>query len=136
MAKSSASPALLAALKLINGVPLGTTPFEKDYSGGYFHKTQTVVGACLSHPLIARLSFQGYAIKEIAVTTRQLDPSAISPAVSTGTVNFAEPFGAEIYVDGQFVGNIPSSIQLPEGHQVQVKCGNSPDCLKKSARPR
>jgi hypothetical protein len=43
----------------INGVPLGTTPFEEDYPGGYFHKTKTVVGSCLSHPLIARLSFQG-----------------------------------------------------------------------------
>ena len=52
----------------INGVPLGTTPFEKDYPGGYFHKTKTVVGSRLSHPLIARLSFQGYAIKEIALT--------------------------------------------------------------------
>jgi S1-C subfamily serine protease len=56
---------------------------------------------------------------------------ANSPAVSTGTVNFAEPSGAEIYVDGQFVGNIPSTIQLPEGnHQVQGKYGKSPDWLK------
>ena len=56
---------------------------------------------------------------------------AMSAAVSTGTVNFAEPSGAEIYVDGQFVGNIPSTIQLPEGnHQLQVKYGKSPDWLK------
>ena len=52
----------------INGVPLGTTPFEKDYPGGFFHKTKTVVGSRLSHPLTARLSLQGYAIKEIALT--------------------------------------------------------------------
>jgi len=35
--------------------------------GGYFHKTKTVVGSRLLHPLIARLSFQGYAVKEIAL---------------------------------------------------------------------
>ena len=56
---------------------------------------------------------------------------ANSPAVSTGTVNFAEPSGAEIYVDGQLVGNIPSTIQLHEGnYEVQVKYGKSPDWLK------
>src|SRR5438477_3280342 len=52
----------------INGVPLGTTPFEKEYPGSFFHKTKTVVGSRLSHPLTARLSLQGYAIKEIALT--------------------------------------------------------------------
>ena len=26
----------------INGVAVGTTPFEKDYPGGYFHKTKTL----------------------------------------------------------------------------------------------
>jgi hypothetical protein len=28
----------------INGVAVGTTPFEKDYPGGYFHKIKTAVG--------------------------------------------------------------------------------------------
>ena len=52
----------------INGVAVGVTPFEKDYPGGYFHKTKTLVGSRLSHPLIARLSFAGYSIKEIVLT--------------------------------------------------------------------
>jgi S1-C subfamily serine protease len=52
----------------INGVDVGTTPFEKDYPGGYFHKTKTVVGARLGHPLVARLSSLGYAVKEILLT--------------------------------------------------------------------
>jgi hypothetical protein len=49
----------------INGVAVGTTPFEKDYPGGYFRKTKTAVGSRGGHPLVARLSFDGYSIKEI-----------------------------------------------------------------------
>ena len=52
----------------INGVPLGTTPFEKEYPGGYFHRTRTTFGARLEHPLIARLNLAGYATKEIVLT--------------------------------------------------------------------
>jgi serine protease Do len=52
----------------INGVAVGTTPLEKDYPGGYFHKTKTAVGSRLGHPLVARLSFDGYSIKDIVLT--------------------------------------------------------------------
>ena len=51
-----------------DGVAVGTTPFEKDYPGGYFHKTRTVLGARLEHPLIARLSLPGYVTKELKLT--------------------------------------------------------------------
>ncbi len=52
----------------INGVPEGTTPFEKDYPGGYFHKTRTSMGARLEHPMVARISLAGYVTKEIKMT--------------------------------------------------------------------
>jgi S1-C subfamily serine protease len=52
----------------INGVAVGATPFEKDYPGGYFHKTKTAVGSRLGHALVARLSIDGYSIKEIVLT--------------------------------------------------------------------
>ena len=52
----------------IDGVALGTTPFEKDYPGGYFHKTRTSFGARLEHPLVARISLEGYATKELTLT--------------------------------------------------------------------
>jgi S1-C subfamily serine protease len=52
----------------INGVAQGTTPFEKDYPGGYFHKTRTAFGARLEHPMVARLSLAGYATKELTLT--------------------------------------------------------------------
>jgi serine protease Do len=52
----------------INGVPAGTTPFEKDYPGGYFHKTLTSMGSRLEHAMAARISLTGYATKEIPMT--------------------------------------------------------------------
>ena len=52
----------------IDGVKLGVTPLIKDYPGGYFHRTKTVFGSRLEHPLVARLSLAGYSTKEIALT--------------------------------------------------------------------
>jgi S1-C subfamily serine protease len=52
----------------IDGVAMGTTPFEKDYPGGYFHKTRTSFGARLEHPMVARISLAGYTTKELTLT--------------------------------------------------------------------
>ncbi len=52
----------------INGIVVGTTPFEKDFPGGYFHRTRTSLGSRLEHPLVARLNLAGYATKEIPLT--------------------------------------------------------------------
>jgi S1-C subfamily serine protease len=52
----------------IDGVLAGTTPFEKDFPGGYFHKTWTSMGSRLEHPMVARISLEGYATKEIQMT--------------------------------------------------------------------
>jgi S1-C subfamily serine protease len=52
----------------IDGVTMGVTPFEKDYSGGYFHKTRTSFGARLEHPMVARISLAGYSTKELTLT--------------------------------------------------------------------
>jgi S1-C subfamily serine protease len=52
----------------IDGVAVGTTPFEKDFPGGYFHKTHTSFGSRLEHPLVARISLAGYATKELTLT--------------------------------------------------------------------
>jgi serine protease Do len=52
----------------LNGVIVGTTPFEKNFPGGYFHRTRTVLGERLAHPMIARISLLGYATHEIALT--------------------------------------------------------------------
>jgi len=52
----------------IDGVLAGTTPFEKDYPGGYFHKTKTSMGSRLEHPMVARLSLAGYVTREVRMT--------------------------------------------------------------------
>jgi S1-C subfamily serine protease len=52
----------------IDGLPVGTTPFEKDFPGGYFHKTRTSMGSRLEHAMVARVSLAGYATKEVRLT--------------------------------------------------------------------
>lgn len=52
----------------IDGVLEGTTPFEKNFPGGYFLKTKTSMGSRLEHPMVARISLTGYATKELHLT--------------------------------------------------------------------
>jgi S1-C subfamily serine protease len=51
----------------IDGVNVGKTPFVKEYPGGYFRRTKTVVGSRLEHPLMARVTMEGYAPKVVAL---------------------------------------------------------------------
>ncbi len=48
---------------------------------------------------------------------------------SSGNVTISsDPAGAEIYVDGKFVGQTPSTIELPAGaHHVEVKSAGRED---------
>jgi len=57
----------------LDAVAIGTTPCEKDFPGGYFHKTKTSFGARLEHPLVARISLAGYATKELTLTEGPLN---------------------------------------------------------------
>ncbi len=52
----------------LDGVAVGVTPFEKEFPGGYFHKTRTSMGSRLEHPIVARISLSGYASKELKLT--------------------------------------------------------------------
>ena len=52
----------------INGVIVGTTPYEEQVPGGYFRKTKTALGRRLQHPMIARISRAGYTTKEVQMT--------------------------------------------------------------------
>jgi len=52
----------------IDGVLSGTTPFEKEFPGGYFHKTRTSISSRLEHRMVARVSLAGYATKEVQMT--------------------------------------------------------------------
>ena len=57
----------------LDGVVIGTTPCERDFPGGYFHRTKTSFGARLEHPLVARISLAGYATKELTLTEGPLN---------------------------------------------------------------
>lgn len=75
---ASSAPALADKLRItsnpsgaaveIDGVNMGATPFEKEYPGGYFHKTRTAFGTRLEHPMVARISLSGYSTKELTLT--------------------------------------------------------------------
>ena len=166
----------------IDGLVAGTTPYQTDFPGGYFHKTHTAFGARLEHSMVVRISKDGYLSQQITLTNGPFDWVAITgrhrgsyfllkarrfdvrldvgshgssapaetignqgpmrPAyaalrsqalpqqsetretqASSGSVAFSsDPPGAEIYVDGKFVGQTPSTIALPAGsHHVEVK---------------
>ncbi len=57
----------------LDGVLVGTTPFEKSYPGGYFHRTYSTIGQRLEHPIVARVSLAGYATREIQLTYGPMD---------------------------------------------------------------
>jgi len=52
----------------IDGSVVGTTPYEINLPGGYFHRTKTSWGARLEHPMEARISLAGYTTQEITLT--------------------------------------------------------------------
>ena len=52
----------------INGVAVGTTPYEEQLPGGFFHKTKTALGRRLQNPMAARIGLAGYTTKEIQMT--------------------------------------------------------------------
>ena len=52
----------------LDGVAEGVTPFEKDYPGGFFHRTHTSFGSRLEHAMVARVSLAGYTSKEFTLT--------------------------------------------------------------------
>ena len=52
----------------INGLITGKTPYTVQYPGGYFHKTHTVFGSRLEHPIVVRISMDGYASQPITLT--------------------------------------------------------------------
>ena len=52
----------------INGVTVGTTPYEERVPSGYFHKTKTALGRRLQHSMVARISLAGYTTKEVQMT--------------------------------------------------------------------
>lgn len=112
----------------IDGAAIGVTPYTVDYPCSYFHKPHTVFSSRLEHALILKIHKEGCAPEQITLTDGPLqwtsetgrrhgsgassEPSGALMKASleaahtaTSTVSFSsQPNGAEIYIDGKFVG--------------------------------
>ncbi len=160
----------------INGSLVGQTPFTVEYPGGYFHKTHVAFSERLEHPMVVRVSKNGFIPRQVTLSDGPFEwvgvtghhhgtyfllradhfelklesadfpgdaalgdeerpgplrahPRAVSGAVSsagatkeTGTVAInSDPAGADIYVDGKFAGQTPSTVHLVVGeHKVEL----------------
>jgi len=62
----------------IEGIIVGTTPYKVDYPGGYFHKTKTVFGERLEHPITVRIYKSGYLPHEINLTQGPFEWTALN----------------------------------------------------------
>jgi S1-C subfamily serine protease len=51
----------------IDGVKVGKTPFEKEYPGAYFRRSMWALKSRLEHPLVARVTLDGFAPKEVTL---------------------------------------------------------------------
>jgi PEGA domain len=169
----------------IDGLVAGTTPYETDFPGGYFHKTHTAFGSRLEHSMVVRISKDGYLSQQVTLTNGpfdwvaingrhhgsyflikarrfevRLDPTSrgsrnpvetidnqgpMRPAYAalktealpdqreehtlSGNITVSsDPTGAEVYVDGKFVGQTPSTIQLPAGsHHIELRSPGKQD---------
>ena len=62
------------------------------------------------------------ATSEVAATAQASSPQADPQAIASGSVELrSTPDGAELYVDGAFVGNAPATLKLAAGqHEIRV----------------
>ena len=105
----------------IDGVIAGTTPFSKDYPGGYFHKTRTSLGARLEHAMMARIFLEGYGTKEIQLTDGPMEWISLNGRKQGEYWLFkAKSFDVKLEALGQtFTGDI--SAVLSNGRTVSLR---------------
>lgn len=69
----------------MDGLVVGTTPFKMEMPGGYFHKTHWRFSTRLEHPIVVRLSLDGYASKEMTITEGPFAWHGLTDGKSQGT---------------------------------------------------
>jgi PEGA domain len=74
----------------LDGVPTGATPLGKKFPGGYFHRTKTEFGQRLEHPMVARVSLNGFVIHEIALSEGPMDWMIFTAAI-TANIGCSRP---------------------------------------------
>src|SRR6266849_11066928 len=99
----------------INGVTAGTTPYEEQVPGGYFHKTKTALGRRLQHSMVARISLTGYTTKEVQMTEGPMNwVSLKGHDHGEYWLLKASPFPVDLDpVSKVFTGNISADIPEP-----------------------
>ena len=102
--------AILVALQGVTGVPVSVAEKEREF---------VPVGVTTS---VAKEPAEAQAGEE-------KPPAPPAQETATGTVNVtSNPDGADIFADGQFVGNSPAVLKLKPGkHTVTVKSSGHPD---------
>jgi serine protease Do len=96
----------------LDGVVVGTTPFEKDFPGGYFHKPKTALSSHLDHPVVARISLSGYATKELTLTVGPTNWHSLSGRVQWEYWHFkSDHFPVELLrISETFTGGITAEV--------------------------
>ena len=101
----------------IDSAPVGATPFEKNYPGGYFHKTRTSLGARLEHPMVARISLGGYVTKELTLTEGPMSWVSLN-GHSHGDYYLlkSDHFHVELQlISDAFTGEVAANVSGPDG---------------------
>jgi len=75
---------------------------------------------------------KGSEEKTVSEKSEEAKTSGTFPETAKGTVNVSsDPTGADVLVDGEFVGNSPSSLKLSQGkHRVLIKMSGYKDWSK------
>jgi hypothetical protein len=129
-----AAPCLADTLK-ITSTPPGVTPFEKQFPGGFFHKTRTALGARLEHPMVARISLPGYATQEFHLTEGSMEWISLSGRKHGDFFLFkTNAIHADLQPVGQvFTGTIATPLSTPASADRQPEL--SLEQLFAAARP-
>jgi hypothetical protein len=120
--------AILVALQGVTGVPVNVSEKEREFIpvGVTASVTKEPAEAQTREEKTSVASTQGSG-----TGTSNANPSPESPAeeLAPGTVNVtSNPDGADVYADGQFVGNCPAVLKLKPGkHTVTVKLSGHRD---------
>ncbi len=52
----------------LDGIVVGTTPYEMKVPGGYYHRVHSVFSDRLEHPMLVRIYKDGFAPQEFVLT--------------------------------------------------------------------
>jgi S1-C subfamily serine protease len=81
----------------------GTTPYEENFPGSYFHDPFSLLSKRLNHPLVAHIKLDGYVSKEITLTEGPLEWTSASGHKRFQYFLFRS---AEFHVELDRIGNV------------------------------